>query len=770
MKGMMKNGRKRGALLVGALAALAVLAVSVYALYDTSRPGGGEDRGEPPAEAAKIHEDWSEGESLLEIGPAVFEESILDRAEIGTTDGSRYVAFDRKTGLWALSGPGAINKAALAAAGHGVALGTERTKFVFHPSLVEGACLYAAVDADRQGKMTWRDSTSARGAEPISKGVTLVKTACPAGIKGKGRSAYNLSLALADPGKAGKDAGVKVRGMWIAPADSKRPDEVPVLEPCASGRGLRLEPGAALLFRTMGLPGREIHVTALGQGAGSVKVRVSVDGGKAQEPALACDGEAKKAVGLWAYPDGEPAHPIQVEASLPAGAGSGVCLSRLSLQFAKPGPVVTGKPPQVEGVVFILVDTLRADELGFINPDSRVETPVFNRLAAESVVFTRTTAHSHYTKPSMGTIFTGVYPHVHGALAPSARLKPSIPLITERMEEAGVDTEGIFSNTFFNNRKFGFQKGWDFLAQVNPFKSCVSGELVADEVDKWADEWEGDGPFFLYVHFLDPHAPYAPMAELELKYVGFQVAGQRFSPLHSAEFLRKLRRGEENPPGKEELRILRALYEADVEQADMMLGRVLDRLEDEGILDRALLIVTSDHGEEFMEHGMMGHGTNINVEQVHVPMLLRWPGGKVRGVVDTRVGHIDLPPTLMDVFGLPKPASMKQGRSLLGLLMGDQVDWEKRAYLSEHKNESERGVWVGDMELIVRHGGVELVRVDGVKEKRLDPGSYPITLRYMRGRMVELVSGSGADPESAPIDVELSEDEIEKLKAIGYIL
>lgn len=95
--------------------------------------------------------------------------------------------------------------------------------------------------------------------------------------------------------------------------------------------------------------------------------------------------------------------------------------------------------------------------------------------------------------------------------------------------------------------------------------------------------------------------------------------------------------------------------------SDLILGKILDVLEEKGILDRALLIVTSDHGEEFMEHGMLGHATCLHKELVHVPLLMRWPGGAVKGTVKARVGHIDLPPTILDAFDIPGDVRLHHG-------------------------------------------------------------------------------------------------------------
>jgi arylsulfatase A-like enzyme len=700
--------------------------------------------------------------------PVRAEDSLLDRAEAGEVDGRRYIALDGKTGQWALAVAGEARSIVTARGSGPPILGHERTKLALDAGLVHGACLSIILDAKRPGQVSWRDSTQAQGKASFPAGESTVHLHCvPDDTAGQ---LFRLSLWMEEGSSGTGLSAPMVRGLWLVPGKKPPPQGPARIEACPSGDGVMLKPGSRLFFTTVGFAGRKLRLAAGGSGAPSLGAVLRFDGREPVVLPVTVDRAGGRVEASWVFPQAQGAQPVQVEVTLPADAGGEACLRRLSVVYDKPPPLLEKKPPRIDGVVFVLVDTLRADSLPFIDPGAGVELPALGKLASESVVFSMATAPSHYTKASMGSVFTGLNPFAHGALTIPAALRPSVPLITELLAKAGVDTQGFFSNTFLNNRKFGFAKGWRYLASVNCFKACVGGEAVLEKLAAWASSWKPDGPYFVYIHLMDPHAPYSPPPALELEYLGFNVKSGRFLPLHTAEFLRKVRSGEERPPDKGELAVLKGLYRADVAQADAMLASVLQILEAKGILDRSLVILASDHGEEFMEHGMLGHGTNLYDELVHVPVMMRWPGGAVTGKVGSRVGLIDLPPTILEAFGVPQPAGMKQGRSLLGLLGGGRTDWKKRAYLVEHKNGTEKGVIVGDLQLIAGKGGLELLRGSEHAREHLAVADHPIAVRFLKGRMAELLSGGSPDVESAALDLELSEEEIEKLRTLGYVL
>lgn len=691
-------------------------------------------------------------------------ESLLDRAVPGTQKGIRYVDLAGKSGLWALDGPEAAQKARYPLEGKPIPLHDGRVKLVFNSAFVEKACLHAAIEAKKPTRLTWTDSRGERGISLIDEATLSVALDCPKGEESG--EFFSVSLAL----KQVDGVQAAIRGIWIVPQKFRYPAELPVLERCEAGEGWTIEPGGTLFFTGLAGAKSRIAVAAEGPGADDFRIRLLYDPVRSLPLTDGVKTTGCQALGTWELPFKEPTA-FRVEIGLPDSAGGPVCLGKLLLRHRKAAPALSGDMPDVEGVVFILVDTLRADSLGFLNPSTRVAAPKLTGLASRSVVFESMQAQSHYTKASVGTILTGHYPGEHGGLLPKGRLTPSIPLLSELLKKQGVDTQAIFSNFFLNNRKFGFQRGWNFKAHVNSHAACLGGEPVAEKVKEWAKGWEPGGPFFVYIHLMDPHAPYSPPPAYELEYLGFRVTQGRIIPIQTASFLRRVRRGDVAQPNKSELKILKGLYDADVAHADQVAGRVIDILREAGILDRALLIVTSDHGEEFMEHSGLGHGTNLHRELIHLPLLMRWPGDALKGTVGVNVGHVDFAPTVLDTFDIPVPPQMKHGRSLLGLLRGEGGAWQLRAYMSEHKNGTEKGVIVGKWKLLQRNRGSSLSRLSGTAgEKDLPVEKYPITWRLLRCRLIELLSGSAKDRPAEAVEVKLAEDELEKLKAIGYIM
>jgi arylsulfatase len=542
------------------------------------------------------------------------------------------------------------------------------------------------------------------------------------------------------------------------------------LQPCEDKPGWMLQPGWSLDAAFMGRHGDVLEVEIVSASSTNVGVLIRDDSGH-QRLELANAGRDGNgtARGEWRC-ESDTSRPYHVSVALPAEAHGPVCLSKLSVQ-REPRSEASGIPaPRIEGVVVILIDTLRADHLPFMSGTSGVSTPNLEALASESIQFTNATAHSNYTKPSVGTLLSGVYPHVHGALLPKARIRPSVRLLSQHLQDVGIDTQAVVSNHFLNNRKFGFFRGWNTMKHVSSYKACLGGEPVVERVRQWLDGWEPEGPFFAYIHLMDPHAPYAPPSSYLIRQIGMVPVKGRLLPKQTSQFIRKVRRGEEPPPDKTELALLRDFYRADVSHMDQVVGSVLDHLKQAGILDRVLLIVASDHGEEFMEHGGLGHGTNLRRELVHVPLLVRWPDGAVTGRIDERVGLIDVAPTILASLGSNRPPYMKGGRNLLDLVSGTSQFWDDGAYLIEHKNTKQKGVVAGQWKLLVGRKSVILTHVRDGKESRIDPTLHPVTVQYLSSKMTELLSGRGPVGSPHPHIIELSEEEKDKLRALGYLL
>jgi len=681
--------------------------------------------------------------------------SILDHVEAGSSDGGRYVDLSRDRDRWVLTGRRTWRRAALNPDAP-LPVDTTPSTIRVPSSLVGDGCLHAHVSAGGAARLVLRGEDGRRDKLTVEEGQTLVTYHCGA------TSSPHLEFSIASRDPDGP--GVLLQGLWIAPAGRETgPDDLPRIRACAGGEGWTVEPGTRLEFDAWMTPADGLEWKAEGPGAEDVRVSLLTDpAGERRAPGSAASGEGRWRPAL----DRTGAVRIRVTTQ---GDGD-ACLGRLAIRSPAPTGRLDALPP-VEGVVVILVDTLRADALPVWDDESPVETPAFDGLAGESLVFTRTTANSHYTKPSVATILTGLNPSAHGALTHESRLRPEVRLLPQILAPAGVVSHAVFSNHFLNNSKFGFWKGWQRKAHVNSYTACMGGEPVVEEVARWLEEEPPESPFFAYIHLMDPHSPYNAPIAYQMQYLGYRLEKGRFLPRTTSSFIREFRRGDVSPPTDKETGILRSLYQADVAHADSMLEAVIAELESSGILDRSLLVVTSDHGEEFMEHGGLGHGTNLRQELVHVPLLMRWPGARITGVVDSQVGHVDVAPTVLDALGVPRPSEMRHGRSIYELLVSGPAPGGPRSFLIEHRNTTEKAVVVGAWKLIAAGSGDVLIRSGLGGEVELDVEDHPISHVYMRRRLSELLMDRQVtQAPDVGSEVDLDDEERQMLEALGYLV
>lgn len=323
--------------------------------------------------------------------------------------------------------------------------------------------------------------------------------------------------------------------------------------------------------------------------------------------------------------------------------------------------------PQQPNVVFVSVDTLRADALGTYG--SSVPTPVIDRLGREGVVFEHAYAPAPVTAATHATLFTGLEPLRHGLEDNGQRLIASPTTLAERFAEGGYTT-AAFVSSFVLDRRFGWDRGFehfddDFpeegaswnikqpgfwhLHQLQGFDRHAA--ITTDAAVAWLETVEE--PFFLFVHYFDPHRPYRPPASFDSRVAAdaLPFAGRSASGT-SASALREILR----------------LYHAEVLYVDFELGRLLEAVE-RRTSRPPLVLVTADHGEGLGQHDLIGHNANLYDELVRVPLIFHWPGVLEPARVMGSVGLADVAPTLVDLAGLA-PLADADGASLATVLDG----------------------------------------------------------------------------------------------------
>ncbi len=363
----------------------------------------------------------------------------------------------------------------------------------------------------------------------------------------------------------------------------------------------------------------------------------------------------------------------------------------------------TGAPPNV---ILISIDTLRPDRLGTYGcqrPDGIEQSPILDRFAREAVVFEEARALAPYTLPSHATLLTGMHPAVHGVERYDSTLAAgSCTRLIDRFREAGY-VSAAFTGGGFLSPLYGLWRGFDRWSTLDPFfdageplrqvvphpgEPALNAALWAKSGTAALQRWLADHaamPFFLFLHTYAVHN-YRPPPDLAQLYKVARTPG-RFDPLGDSD---------ERTPTTDELPDLRRRYDASIAAVDRTLAPLFATLREGGLLEQTIVVVLSDHGEEFGEHGGFGHGRTLYDEVLRVPLLMRVPGLGARRET-APVTLADVAPTLLSLCGLQElPGGC--GRVLLPALIETPLPYS--AQLDEIHLGQLRALDVGGQKLI----------------------------------------------------------------------
>ncbi len=329
------------------------------------------------------------------------------------------------------------------------------------------------------------------------------------------------------------------------------------------------------------------------------------------------------------------------------------------------------KPPLAQNVVIFLVDTLRADKLKPFNEKSRVHAPGFEAYANRATLFGAAFSQENWTKPSVATLLSGLYPWQHTATGGDSVLPRTVNLLSEILREEGFHTGAFVANGYVSN-KFGFRQGWSSYRNYIREGRRSQARFVAEDVLEWLDRRPKDQPFFLYVHTIDPHVPYIPPPDEIERYDPDPYRGP-VDFRRNRLLLEHIKSGRLKINARDRVR-LEALYDGEITYHDGHFAAILEGLAARGLADSTATVFTSDHGEEFFDHGSVGHGHSLWNELLHVPLAIHIPRLNNRAThVSAPVGVVDVAPTVLDALGKSSLASLS-GRSLLPLMRGESGD------------------------------------------------------------------------------------------------
>lgn len=332
-------------------------------------------------------------------------------------------------------------------------------------------------------------------------------------------------------------------------------------------------------------------------------------------------------------------------------------------------PVVYDRGNSGHGVILISIDTLRADHVGCLGYD-RPTTPHIDALAGEGALFERVYASSPWTLPSHVSMLTGLHGPGHQVDRDDERMDPELVTLADRLRAAGYET-GAFTGGGFVSAAYGFSKGFD---SYDESAGGVHHQDSAARVGRAAVEWlerHRNRDFFLFLHTYQPHSPYAcPPPHKTMFLDDDSLFGHADLVGHLGGKANLYR-----PLPEAERKNLIDLYDGEIRYTDdLLVGPLIDKLRRLGLYDRCLIVITSDHGEEFFEHGGWGHGHSLYEEALRVPLVVKFPGGRFAGERrGSAVNLVDILPTVCGVLGIESEGSPLDGRSLIPVLEGKET-------------------------------------------------------------------------------------------------
>ena len=327
-----------------------------------------------------------------------------------------------------------------------------------------------------------------------------------------------------------------------------------------------------------------------------------------------------------------------------------------------------GEVPEPPCVLMIAIDTLRPDHLGCYGY-GRPTSPNLDELASGGVLFENAYSQAPWTLPSFASVFTSLYPTQHGATTVESAMGRDFPTLAEVLGGSGYAT-GAIVNAPVLRSEYHLNRGFDFYSEP-------AGEIErpAGEVTREALEWIGsqaERPFFAFVHYFDPHLAYAPPPPYDTlfdpAYSG--ALGNSFNLDYFTSGKARVIRQEILGLDQADRDHIVSLYDGEIAFTDCAVGSLLAGLGDLGLLDNTVVVLLSDHGEEFFEHGGLDHGHSLYEELIRVPLVIRFPGGLASGMrIARQVRLIDIMPTLIDYLDVPGEFEF-EGVSLMPAVKG----------------------------------------------------------------------------------------------------
>ena len=411
-------------------------------------------------------------------------------------------------------------------------------------------------------------------------------------------------------------------------------------------------------------------------------------------------------------------------------------------------------------LILISIDTLRADHLSCYGYD-RNTSPNIDRFARDGVLFTNTIAQSSWTLPSHMSMLTGLYPSGHGVLSKHNKLGDEHLTVAEILQNAGYETAAITDRVYLSQR-YGYQ-GFDFYHD----KGCLKCRGAIKKTYKRAVKWLRKGhsrPFFLFLHTYQVHAPYDPLPDYDI-YSDKSYRGITYGYVKYAHYGKI-----EDKFGLEDYLYLIDKYDGEIFYADHFLGKLFKKLKQLGLYNNSIIILTSDHGENFLDHKAhgVGHG-ELYDEIVKVPLIIKAPMFPTNKIVEAQVESIDIVPTVLELLDISIPVRV-DGESLVELVKLGSYD---SVFAFSQKDHEYKMIRSKDWKLLQRSQS-EFELFDLIKDPKEQLNIFAQETEVAKSLFEALNIWSDTQKQlsksnSTDNKIELDKELTDQLKALGYI-
>lgn len=417
----------------------------------------------------------------------------------------------------------------------------------------------------------------------------------------------------------------------------------------------------------------------------------------------------------------------------------------------------------IEKVILISIDTLRADYLGAYNHNAKA-TPELDRFAASNIVFTDVTSQSATTAPSHKSIFYSLYPSIHKTSIrgiPNEKLRSPI----ETIRSNGFRT-AAFTGGGQLSHAFGFARGFEsYWEPKTDYLDKHQIKTMQEASFNWLDEHSNE-KFFLFLHTYEVHCPYNPPQEFFQKWAAWYDGPLKKESCYPDIHLNKR-------ASSIDYEYIRSLYSAEVNYVDVFMGELLRKLKALGIYDKTLIIFLADHGESLGEHGYIGHNQLYQV-QLHVPLVMHIPGTQAMQL-HAPLESLDVIPTIFELLKIKSEPETFQGKSILPLIGNKDAFDKNRPLISEQPGQVR--VRINDLVVVFSTEGkfsdqLHNLKTDPLELKNIAPENSQL-VKKMKLLYFQMINSSKKLSdlfvlEEGKIPI-LDEGTLEQLKALGYI-